>query len=145
MKTLIPTAGVDTLRREMDRMFDRLWQQNGFEFTTAGEWNPSTDVMETKDDFVAKLEVPGIEPKDISVSVHAGILTIKGEKKQELEDKKEHFYRVEREYGSFVRSFLLPTTVDEARVNATFTNGLLTVVLPKTADAKGTTVPIKTV
>ena len=145
MKALTPSAGMDNLRREMDRMFDRLWQQNGFELTTAGEWSPSTDVMETKDGFVAKLEVPGIEPKDISVSVHAGILTIKGEKKQELEDKKEHFYRVEREYGAFVRSIHLPTTVDEARVNATFTNGLLTVVLPKTADAKGTTVPIKTI
>jgi HSP20 family protein len=145
MKTLAPPAGIDTLRKEMDRLFDRLWHPDGFELTHIGEWTPDTDFMETNEGFVAKLEVPGIEPKDISVSVHGGVLTIKGEKLQGAEEKKEHFYRMEREYGSFVRSIRLPAPVDEAHVSATFNNGLLTIILPKTVEAKGTTVPIKTI
>jgi HSP20 family protein len=144
MKTLVPASGISTMRREMDRLFDRLWQGDGFELTTAGQWNPDMDFMEAKDGFVANLEVPGIEPKDIEVSVNNGVLTIKGEKKQQTEEKDEHFYRMERTYGSFLRSVRLPAAVDESRVNATFKNGMLKISLPKTAEARGTNVPIKT-
>jgi HSP20 family protein len=144
MKTLVPAKGIASLRREMDQLFDRIWQQDAFGLTSAGEWSPETDFLETKEGFVAKLEVPGIDPKDITVSLHDGLLMIKGEKKQEIEEKNGHFYRMERTYGSFVRSIRIPAEIEESRVNATFKNGLLTIFLPKTADAKVANVPIKT-
>jgi HSP20 family protein len=112
-------------------------------FLALGEWAPEMDLAETKDALVVKAEVPGIEPKDIQLSLKDQVLTIKGEKKQEKEEKDEHYYRMERSYGSFSRSIRLPSPVDEAKVSATFKNGLLTVTLPKTPAAKGTTIPIK--
>ncbi len=101
------------------------------------------DVSETKDNLIAKLEVPGIDAKDIQISLQENLLTIKGEKRQEQEEKEEHYHRVERTYGMFARSVRLPVTVDGSKVVATFKNGLLTVTLPKTPMSKGTTIPIK--
>lgn len=141
MNGLMTLPTVTSLRREMDRVFDRLWE--GDAFGQMGEWNPSTDLSETKDALVAKIEVPGIEPKDIHVNLENGVLTIKGEKRQETEKKDEHFYRMERSYGSFVRSIRLPVMVDAAQVSATFKNGLLTITMPKSAEARGTEIPVK--
>jgi hypothetical protein len=84
-----------------------------------------------------------MEPKDIQLSLHDQFLTIKGEKKQEKEEKDEHYYRAERSYGVFVRTVRLPATVDGSKVTTPFKNGLLKVTLPKSATAKGTTIPIK--
>ncbi len=93
--------------------------------------------------MIVKAEVPGIDPKDIHISLQEQLLTIKGEKQEEREEKEQHFYRMERTYGAFTRSVRLPVTVDGSKVTATFKNGLLTVTLPKTTAAKGTTIPIK--
>jgi HSP20 family protein len=141
MKAMLPPPGVTSLRKEMDRLFDRIW--DGDEFTTMGEWNPLIDFRETKDTLIAKVEVPGIEPKDIQVTLENGVLTIKGEKRKDLEEKDEKFYRMERSYGSFARSIRLPIHVETQKVIATFKDGLLTVVMPKAPEAKGTTIPIQ--
>jgi len=101
------------------------------------------DISETKDSLVAKVEVPGLEPKDIQISLQENLLTIKGEKSQEKEEKDEHYHRVERAYGVFTRSVRLPMAVDASKVTASFKNGLLTVILPKTPSARGTTIPVK--
>jgi HSP20 family protein len=87
--------------------------------------------------------VPGLDPKDIQISLQEQLLTIKGEKKQEKEETDEQYHRVERSYGAFTRSVRLPVGVDGSKVTAAFKNGLLTVTLPKTPAAKGTTIPIK--
>jgi HSP20 family protein len=90
-----------------------------------------------------KAEVPGMDSKDIQLSLQEQVLTIKGEKRQEKEEKDEHYYRAERSYGAFARAVRLPTPVDGSRVTATFKNGVLSVTLPKAAAAKGTMIPIK--
>ena len=139
--TLVPTTGARWLRNEMDRLFDRVW--DGDEYPTMGEWAPRMDVSETPEAFVARVEIPGIEPKDVHVLIEHDVLTVKGEKHEEMEQKAEKFLRLERGYGSFARSIKLAAPVDPTKVNATFKNGLLSIVMPKAAEAKGVTIPIK--
>jgi HSP20 family protein len=109
----------------------------------SGEWFPSLDVSETKNEIVVKAEVPGMDPKDIDISLSNGTLTIKGEKKQEREEKEEDYHLVERHYGSFMRSVMLPTEVKQDKINASYKNGVLKVVLPKFEEAKKKEVKIK--
>ncbi len=143
MRALAPWTGMANLKQEMDRMLERVFEGKWDEFPAVGDWAPSMDISETKDSLVAKVEAPGMDQKDIQISLQENLLTIKGEKKQEKEEKDERYHRVERSYGSFTRSVRLPVGVDGSRVTATFKNGLLTVMMPKTPAAKGTTIPIK--
>ena len=135
------------MRSEMDRMFERF--EHGFPRLPlfrgdhATVMVPDLEVRENASAITVEAELPGVEEKDISVTLSNGILSIKGEKKQEREDKEEHYYRMERSYGAFVRTVRLPSTVDGSKVTASFKNGLLKVTLPKSATAKGTTIPIK--
>ena len=144
MRSLMPWMGMPSLKHEMDRLLDRFTDLKMEEFPATGEWAPSMDVSETKDAVMVKAEVPGMEPKDIQISLQEQLLTIKGEKQQEKEEKEERYYRMERTYGAFTRSVRLPVAVDGSKVSASFKNGLLTVTLPKTPAAKGTMIPIKT-
>lgn len=130
---------VDPFRR-MDDLVERLWQ--GFplgeiaekEFET--EFMPNVDISETDKQLIVKAELPGIAREDIDISLDEGYLIIKGEKKQEKEESGKHFHRVERAYGSFHRSLRLPTVVEKDKIEATFKDGVLTVVLPKSEEAK---------
>lgn len=144
MKALLPTNGVMSLRREMDRLFDRIWEGGVPEATIPlGEWTPALDVFEQSENLIVKAEIPGIEPKDVQVTLNNQMLTISGEKKYEKETKEEKFYRMERASGSFARTVNLPTPVDGSKVSALFKNGILTITLPKAAVAKGSMIPIK--
>lgn len=143
MRALLPWTGMGSLKHEMDRVFDRFLEGRWDEFPSLGDWTPQMDISETKDSLVAKVEVPGMDSKDIQISLQDNLLTIKGEKRHEREEKDEHYHRVERAYGSFTRSVRLPVAVDASKVTATFKNGLLTVTLPKTPSARGTTIPVK--
>jgi HSP20 family protein len=127
---------------EMGRLFDRLAELRLSELPAFGDWAPSIDVSETKDSLVCKVDVPGMVQKDIQISLQENLLTIKGEKKQEKEEKDERYHRVERSYGAFTRSLRLPVAVDAGKVTATVKSGVLTVTLPKTLAAKGTTIPV---
>ncbi len=144
MKAITPFSGLISLRKEMDRLFDRFGEIELPDLRWGGEWAPALDVTETKDAVVVQAEVPGIDPAKIQVALEEGLLTIKGEKAEEREEKEEQVYRKERVYGAFARSIRLPAAVDAAKVEATFKNGLLTVTLQKAPAAKGTTIPIKT-
>ncbi len=107
---------------------------------------PSLDVSETKEAVVVKAEIPGMDPKDIHVTLQENFFTINGEKKQEKEEKEEkdeRHHRIERSYGAFTRSVRLPVAVDASKVDAKFKNGLLTVTLAKAPGVKGTAVPVK--
>jgi HSP20 family protein len=143
MRALMPWMGLPSVRQEMEKLFDRFAEFKLDEFPATGEWAPSMDISETKDAVMLKAEVPGMDPKDIQISLQEQLLTIKGEKQLEKEEKEQRYYRMERAYGAFTRSVRLPVAVDGSRVTASFRNGLLTITLPKTQAAKGTTIPIK--
>lgn len=140
--SLMPTPVLASLRKEMDRLFERAWDSD-FDLPTLGEWTPVLDLSEADDAISVRMEIPGIEPKDIHVTLKDQVLTIRGEKKREVERKDERFYRLERNYGSFVRTLTLPTSVREDKVNATFKNGVLTIQLMKVPEQAGTTIPVK--
>ena len=143
MKALLPPNGITGLRREMDRLFDRIWEGGVPEVTMPlGEWIPALDVFEQHDNIIVKAEIPGIEPKDVQVTLNNQLRTISGDKKYEKDFKDEKFYRMERASGSFARTVNLPMPVDGSKVSALFKNGILTVTLPKTAAAKGSMIPI---
>ncbi len=143
MRAMMPFTGMSNVKQELDRIFDRFGDFKLDELPVLGDWAPSMDVSETKEALIVKAEVPGLDPQDIQISLQEQFLTIKGEKRQEKEEKVERYHRVERSYGAFARSVRLPVGVDGSKVTAAFKNGLLTVTLPKTPAAKGTTIPIK--
>ena len=142
MRALTPWAGPG-LRKEMDRLFERFFDAPWAELPALGDWTPAMDVTEDKDAITVKAEVPGVDPKDLHVSLEGDLLTIKGEKEHKEEKKDETLHRIERTYGSFVRSVRLPSTVDGAKVAASFKNGVVNIRLPKAATARGTTIPVK--
>jgi HSP20 family protein len=143
MKALTPWTGVTALRKEMDRLFDRFWETDWPAWPALGDWMPKVDVADTKDAFMVPAEIPGIDPKDLTLTLDGDALTIKGEKKHEKEEKEGTYFRMERAYGAFARTMPLPAPVEAGKVTATFKNGILTVKLPKGAAAKGTLIPIK--
>jgi HSP20 family protein len=103
---------------------------------TTSNFAPPVDVYEDEHNITLKIEVPGIEEKDIDVRIENNTLTVHGERKFEKEEKEENFRRVERQYGSFTRSFTLPNTIDADKVQATYDKGILKVQLAKKAEAK---------
>ena len=143
MKAFAPVNGMQTLRKEMDRWFDRLWERDPFEATQLAEgWLPPLDVVETDQFVVVTADVPGMEAKDVHVVVRDNLLILRGEKLVDAEKKDEKHYRMERMFGSFTRHIALPVAVDASQVKATVRNGVLKVMLPKTPAAKGLEVPV---
>lgn len=137
-----PLAEVDSLRHEMNRLFDSFFKsdiESGEELST---WYPMVDVKETKDDFVVSVEIPGISKDDVKINVSENTLTIKGEKKQEKKEADHNFHRIERRYGSFQRSFTLPTQIEDGKVKASYKDGVLTITLPKKEEVKPKEIPI---
>ncbi len=130
-------------REEMNRLFDNFFR--GFEIEPFGTFRPSVNVVEDEKEIRVSAELPGIDEKDIEVSLSKDSLTIKGEKKEEKEDKGKNYYRMERSYGSFSRTIPLPVEIDADKVKAQFKKGVLTVTLPKTAKAIKETkkIPVK--
>jgi HSP20 family protein len=123
------------LRREMDSLLDNFFRgfdAEPFESRMAA-FNPKIDVTENDKEIKISAELPGMDEKDIDVSLQNDILTIKGEKKEEKEDKGKDYYRMERSYGSFSRTIPLPVEVETDKVEATFRKGVLSISLPKTA------------
>ncbi len=134
----------EQMRREMDRLWDSFFERGiRRKPEEVSDWFPSLDVSETKNDLVIKAEVPGMEPKDIDISLSDGVLTIKGEKKQEREEKEEDYHLIERSYGSFARSIQLPKGVQSDKIQATYKNGVLKVILPKSEEAKKKEIKVK--
>jgi len=127
------------LRRQMNRLLDYFptAEEPGF------EWWPAVNVVETPETVVVTAEVPGLEPREIEISVVGDTLTIRGEKKFEREEKGKTWYRREIAGGQFTRSFTLPTSVDAEHVDATSKAGLLTITLPKRAEAKAKKIEVK--
>ena len=106
------------------------------------EWVPVVDVMETDEEFQISAELPGVEKKDVKLSVENGVLLISGRREQE-EEKGKRYHKIERAYGSFARSFTMPDVVDEQKVTAEFKNGVLTVRLPKSEKARPKSIEVR--
>jgi len=132
-------SGLSRLNRIMD---EALGSWNGG--SVASAWLPACDVIEDKDHLKIALELPGVRPEDVKVSVENNVLTIRGEKREESEDRGQRWHRYERSYGAFERTFTLPSTVDADHVQATASDGVLTLVLPKSERAKPREIPVKT-
>jgi HSP20 family protein len=138
-----------SLRREMDRLFDDFDRGFlGLPFRRAvSEWeprwlsdmSPAVDILEKGHAYEITVELPGLDEKNIELKLSGSTLNIKGEKRQEIEEKKENSYLSERHYGAFERSFQVPQEVDKAKIEASFSKGLLTVTLPKSAAAQQST------
>ncbi len=131
-----PNREISTLRREMDRLFEDFFGDKGGFLAEAGKWMPAVDVSETDDNIIVKAELPGMKSEDIDVSVQGDVLVIKGEKKEETEEKKENFHLIERRRGEFARSIRIPVPVDQDKVSAKYENGVLAVTLPKKEESK---------
>ena len=126
-----------TLQDRINRVFRDSYSGEGRdESLSTSSFAPAVDVYEDEHKVTLKIEVPGIDEKDIDVQVENNILTVHGERKIEKEEKEENYRRVERQYGSFTRTFTLPQTVDTENVSATYDKGVLKIALPKKAEAK---------
>ena len=108
-----------------------------------GEWSPLVDVIDKKDEIIVKAELPGVDKKDVKISLIENTLTIRGERKEEQEVKKEDYYCCERVQGSYSRTIALPVGIDKTKVKASFTNGILEIALPKIEEIKPKEIEIK--
>ncbi|HOV91076.1 MAG TPA: Hsp20/alpha crystallin family protein [Syntrophorhabdaceae bacterium] len=131
-----PWREMERIRKEMDNIWDTFFDRRPVRGDGVSEWMPSLDVSETKNSYIVKAEVPGIDPKDVEISLSENVLTIKGEKKQEKEEENENYHIIERSYGGFTRSFKLPGQIQGDKVKANYKNGILKITLPKTEEAK---------
>ena len=127
------------LPRDLERFFSDfgldLWKSDTI-------WQPAVDIVETKDSFEVKAELPGMKKDDIKIEFEDGVLTLTGERKSEKEDKDKNFYRMERRYGKFQRCFALPKNVKVEEIKASYKDGVLTVNIPKAEEAKAKEIEI---
>jgi len=112
-------------------------------FEDGKAWVPAFDISETENEYMVTAELPGIDAKEIDVTLSDGVLTVKGEKKQEKEDKGENYHRVERSYGSFQRSFRIPEKVETETVDAAYKDGVLKLTLKKAEETKPRKIEVK--
>ena len=131
-----PFRELNALQNRMNRLFEEQYGGGREESLTAGAFVPPVDIYEDEHSIQLKLEVPGIDEKDLDIKVENNTLTVSGERKFEKEEKEENFHRVERRYGSFTRSFTLPNTVSTDDIQADYENGMLKIRLNKRAEAK---------
>ena len=128
---------IAVLQDRLNSLFSEFARPEGeSEAAAAGSFVPAVDIYEDAQKLVLKLEVPGVKQDDLEIHVENQILTVKGERKFETEEKEENFHRIERRYGSFVRTFTLPQTVDTDAVTASYDAGILSISLAKKAEAK---------
>ncbi len=140
-----PFKDIEKAMSEMDRLWDTFLfgrPQTRALQEIAG-WLPAIDVAETKGEIVVTVEIPGMDARDLDISLNEGTLTIKGEKKQEKEEKEQNYHLIERRYGTFVRSIPLPMGVESNKVTASYKDGVLKITLPKSEEAKKNEIKIK--
>ena len=124
--------GLQQMRREMDRLFERFSEAWPFRsLPETGRWMPSVDLSETDKELIVRAELPGMDSNEIDISLAGSLLTIKGERRHEREEKKENFHLVERSSGSFSRSIQLPADVDADKIKANYKDGILSISMPK--------------
>jgi HSP20 family protein len=134
-----PFRDLFSLQERMNRLFEESARGLGRgqeEDWSVGAWAPVVDIFEQGNDLVLKAELPGVDPRNVDIRIENNVLMLSGERKADSEVKRESYHRVERSYGTFTRSFTLPSTVDTANVKADYKDGVLKIVLPKREEAK---------
>ena len=139
---LIPSTNNLTPTRNLFDNFFEGWNVPSL-FGEEKTWVPAFDIAETEKDYIITAEVPGIEAKDLDVTFTEGVLTVKGEKKQEKEDKGEDYHHIERHYGSFHRSFRIPGKVQVDKIDSNFKDGVLKLTLPKSEESETKKIEVK--
>jgi HSP20 family protein len=146
MPTRRPFENFQSLRRlnsVLDEAFSNWpFQQESGSITSS--WYPACDVFEDKDAVKIVAELPGVKPEQVKLSLENNVLTIRGEKTQEAEERSERVHRYERSYGTFERAFVLPSTVDGDKISAQYQNGVLTILVPKVERARPREIPVQT-
>lgn len=132
----LPFDQAATVRDEMNRLFDSTFGDLSRAPGLFGGWSPAVDLYEDKDNLTVRIEVPGMTKESIDISLHEGVLTVSGERKEVERPEASEAYRSERFYGRFQRTIELPKPVESDRVAANYKDGILTITLPKTAEAK---------
>jgi len=145
MRSLIPWrvrhgGALDTFRNEMEDLARRFF---GEEENGGATWAPRVDVEETEKEILVKADLPGVEPKDVEISVTDNALMVRGEKKEEREEKKKHYHRMERFAGSFYREVPLPTGADLEKISANSSKGVITVTIPKKPEVMAKKIMVK--
>jgi HSP20 family protein len=139
-----PFRDLMSIQNESNRLFGRTYGGGESATSSTGAWVPPLDVYESGDRFVVAVELPGIEPADVEVSVEDNTLSIKGQREFFYKDASdESFRRIERRYGQFTRTLTLPTTADAEKVTASFDKGVLTIEVPKREEAKPRKITVK--
>ena len=140
-----PFRELEDVSNRLNRMFSHRASptSNGKETMIVADWTPSVDISETEGEYQIKAEIPDVKKEDVKVTLEDGVLTIQGERKHEKEEKGKRFHRIERSYGSFVRTFSLPDVIDEEKVKADFKDGVLNLHLPKSEKAKPKAIEVK--
>lgn len=133
-----PIKELEDVSNRLNRLFGRSLArtESAADTLAMNDWTPSTDISETDTAYLIKAEIPGVNREDVKVTLQDGMLTIRGERHQEKEEKDKKFHRIERSYGSFVRSFRMPDDADESAVKAEFKDGMLNVTMGKSEKAK---------
>jgi len=135
---------LSALQTQMRRLFGDFFGEELPLFRNGETWVPELDIAETPEAIVVTAEIPGIDPKEVQITVRNNHLVLRGEKKEEKETKGRHWIRTERRVGAFRRELALPAEVEEERIEAVSKNGVLTVTLPKKKEAQGKQIPVKT-
>src|SRR5207253_1682685 len=140
-----PFKELEEIGQRFGRIFGRLpvSHEGAREAMTVADWVPTVDITEDTKEYLVKAEIPEVDKKDVRVTVQEGVLTIQGQRSQEKEEKDKRFHRIERAYGTFVRSFSLPEDVAEDNVRAEFKDGMLWVHLPKAEKPKPKSIEVK--
>jgi len=137
-----PFRDLMSIQNELNRLFGRTYT-GGDDGMTTGTWMPALDVFETKDHFVVEVELPGIDPEAVDISVEDSTLIVRGERSFSAEVNEEGLHRVERRYGSFARTLSLPATASSEGIEASFDKGVLRIEVPKVEEAKPRKIQIK--
>jgi HSP20 family protein len=140
-----PFEDIEKARSEMDKLWDTFLfgRPKTTLLAEEEEWQPAMDVAETESELVVNVEIPGMDPEDIDVSLSEGTLFIKGEKKPEAEEKDADYHLIERSYGTFIRSTRLPMEVQSEKISVSYKNGILTIVLPKSEGTQKKEIKLK--
>ena len=145
LKKWDPFRDLISIQERMNQLFDETFssRKEGIEEFSKGNWSPPVDIYETGSNVVLKAEIPGMSQEDIEIKIEDNTLILKGERKLEKASHEETYYRVERSYGTFMRSFTLPNSVDQDQVSATYDSGIFKIVMPKKDEDKPKSIKVE--